>query len=129
MALENNELLGGIAYELYPRSQCGLLTYLVVAPAARGKGLGKQLLDEAVADLRARGAGAVLGEVNRDAPDRIARFERWGARVLDIPYVQPALARGLARDAGLVLLAFGAADETAVPVFIDELYGVTEGTF
>jgi len=56
-------ILGGIAYELYPRSRCGLMTYMVVAPEVRGRGLGEQLFREAAGELRARGAKAVLGEV------------------------------------------------------------------
>lgn len=111
---DGDAIVGGIAYELYPASQCGLVTYLVVAPAARQRGLGRRLLDGAVADLRARGARAVFGEVNADAPARLARFVRWGATVLDVPYVQPALGPGLAPDRGLVLIAFGPPPPRAV---------------
>jgi N-acetylglutamate synthase-like GNAT family acetyltransferase len=96
LILEGDEIIAGITYEAYPKSRCGLVTYLVVAPHARERGLGRQLLTYAANDLYARGARAVFGEVNRDAPDRIARFVRWGARVLDYAYVQPALGPGLA---------------------------------
>jgi len=118
-------ILGGIAYELYPRSRCGLMTYMVVAPEVRGRGLGEQLFREAAGELRARGAKAVLGEVQ--GPERLARFQRWGARVLDVPYVQPSLAPGLPRDASLVLIAMGEAERVDVEAFIDELYTVCEG--
>lgn len=140
VALDGDAIAGGIAYERYPRSGCGLVTYLAVAPAARGQGLGRRLLAGAVADLHARGAPAVFGEVDDPrvhgaaAWDRVRRFQRWGARVVDARYVQPALGPGLARDRDLVLIVLaGAAPLPAqlpgapARVFVDELYAATEG--
>ncbi len=135
-------IVGGIAYERYPASGCGLLTYACVAPAARGAGLGRRLIDDAVAALTAAGAPLVLGEVDdptaRDgaAADvawaRLTRFQRWGARVLDVPYVQPSLGPGLARDRGLCLIAFGAraprgVDGAVLATFVRELWAACEG--
>ena len=65
---------------------------------------------------------------------RLDRNQAWGARVVDVRYVQPALAPGLARDRGLCLIAL--AGTTPLPPtmaggivrdFIDELYAITEG--
>lgn len=64
LALDGGEVVAGIAYEHYPRSGCGLVTYMVVAPSARRGGLGKHLLGEAAAELYAGGAPAVFGEVD-----------------------------------------------------------------
>src|SRR5829696_3956917 len=64
LALDGDRIVAGISYELYPRSRCGLVTYNVVAPAARRGGLGRQLLDGAIAELFAAGARAVFGEVD-----------------------------------------------------------------
>ena len=64
IALDGGEIVAGIAYEHYPRSGCGLVTYMVVAPSARRGGLGKRLLGEAAAELYAGGAPAVFGEVD-----------------------------------------------------------------
>ena len=95
-------MAAGIAYELYPQSRCGLVTYMVVAPEARGQGLGRQLFEEAAARLYGLGARAVLGEVNdprvhgEEARPRLERFLRWGAKTVDVPYVQPSLGEGLA---------------------------------
>jgi GNAT superfamily N-acetyltransferase len=141
------ELLGGIAFERYPRSGCGLITYMVIAPAARRQGLGKRLQRDAAATLFAAGAPAVFGEVNdpRRAGDgvdeplddmwrRLERNQAWGARVVDVRYVQPALAGGLERDHGLCLIAL-AGGQPLPPMmpgeivrdFVDELYAITEG--
>lgn len=138
LAEQGGALAGGIAFERYPRSGCGLVTYLVVAAGARRQGLGAALLRGAVEALHARGAPIVLGEVHDPArggdPARLARFVRWGARVLEARYVQPALGPGLARDRALVLIALpGAAGLPActpggpVRAFVEELYAVTEG--
>ena len=146
LALDGGEVVAGIAYERYPRSGCGLVTYMVVAPRARRTGLGKRLQTEAAAELFAGGAAAVFGEVDDPRPlrgepagvawTRLERNQRWGARVLGMParYVQPALGPGLQRDRGLVLIALaGAAPlpadlDGAIPRgFVEELYAVTEG--
>ncbi len=139
VALDGSDLVGGIAYERYPASACGLLTYMVVAPGSRCRGLGRRLLDEAARALYAGGARAVFGEVNDPrvhgaaAWPRLERFVRWGARVVDIGYVQPSLGAGLLRDRGLRLVAF--AGDAPLPRslpgevvrgFLRELYQVTE---
>lgn len=112
---------------------------MVVAPAVRERGLGRRLLDEAVRALYRDGACAVFGEVNDPrvhgdaAWPRLLRFERWGARVVDVRYVQPALGDGLVRDGGLRLIALPG--EMPLPEsipgdvvrgFIRELHEVTE---
>lgn len=132
VALDGDSIVGGVTYEHYPRSNCGLVTYLLVAPEARKRGLGRRLFTEAARELYDAGAHAVFGEVHRDAPETLARFVRWGACVLDVPYVQPSLGPGLPRDAGLCLIVHppvpATVDERVVNAFIDELYEVTEGS-
>lgn len=111
LVLDGDEIVGGITFERYPRSQVGLVTYMVVAPSARERGLGRQLLNEAVNDLYADGARLVVGEVNDPrvhgaaARPRLERFLRWGAQRIDIEYVQPSLGEGLEPDTGLCLIA------------------------
>jgi hypothetical protein len=136
VATEDSQLLGGVTYELYPQSRCGFVTYLVVAPGARANGLGRRLFETAAAELYAAGARAVFAEVNDPrvhgdpARPRLARFERWGARVLDVPYVQPSLGEGLPRDEGLCLIVLPPVPEVTselVASFVRELYQLTEG--
>ena len=144
LALDGDHILGGIAFELYPRSGCGLVTYVVVAPEARRGGLGKTLRSGAARTLYQGGARAVFGEVNdprvphayetsEESWRRLERYQRWGSRVLDIRYVQPSLGPGLERDRGLVLLRH-AGDAPPVPHmpggvvrdFLAEFYAITE---
>ena len=62
---------------------------------------------------------------------RLARNQRWGARVVDTRYVQPALGRGLERDRELILIALDVRGDTmqgtVVDAFVRELYAATEG--
>jgi hypothetical protein len=141
LALDGDDIVGGITSELYPRSQCGLVTYFVVASRARRRGLGRRLHDVAVASLYARGACAVVGELDDPlvrgdtARQRLERFERWGARVLDIRYIQPSLGDGLPRDRGLVLVGWPLPGTVLEPLpagtvkaFYSELVAATEAT-
>jgi len=135
LAVDGDDIVGGVTYELYPRSECGLITYVVVAPRARGAGLGKQLVLGPAYALSALGARYVFGEMNdprlRGGWERIERFQRWGCRVVDARYVQPALGPGLQRDRGLLLIAHppyfaDGVDGAVLRAFIGELYEVTE---
>ena len=129
LAVDALGLAGGIAFERYPATHCGLLTYLVVAPRARGQGLGKALVDDALATLA--DAPAIYGEVNDPetqrreprevAQRRLAMFERWGAQLVELRYVQPALAPGLAPDETLRLIAWRDRDPALAARFVDEL--------
>lgn len=117
------EVLGGMAFEYYRDSRCGLLTYLVTDPAHRRRGLARRLIRQAVALLQrgAREYGTELRGVfsetedprqvgahgNAMSPrDRLTALARLGARRIDIPYVQPALEGGQGRCRHLLLLAF-----------------------
>lgn len=123
VAVDANRLCGGIAFEYYRESRCGLLTYLVVDPAYRHRGLARQLIQRAITLLKqdASGAGTDLRGVfsetenpdlvadqgNAMSPrDRLMALTRLGARHIDIPYVQPTLEGGKGRCRHLLLLAF-----------------------
>lgn len=116
-------LVGGMAFEYYRDSRCGLLTYLVVDPAQRRRGLARQLIQRAIALLKqdAIDAGTVLRGVFSETEDpeqvaaegnamspqqRLITLAHLGARRLDIPYVQPMLEGGSGRCRHLLLLVF-----------------------
>jgi hypothetical protein len=88
------------------------------------------LLDGARRVYVARGARAVFAEVATDNHERIDRFMRWGARILDCTYVQPDL--GYGRDRALHLMAFFEDPPSTtiagaiVAAFLREFYAVTE---
>lgn len=131
---------GGMVFVIYPRSNCALLTYVVVSPSLRGQSLVHRLFAATMHILAKRGVRTVLGEVNdptkvpaaRDAVDpwqRLAIMQRLGGGIVDVPYVQPELAPGLGRCRELLLLAFPPPDgpqdsvaSTALKAFLLEFY-------
>jgi GNAT superfamily N-acetyltransferase len=122
---------GGVVFERYPRSGGAIITYLVVAPHARGTGLGARLLTRARESLTK--STIVVAEVHTPDTDedraRIAWFARRGAGVIDVRYVQPDL--GFGRDARLHLIAFTdgepSLDGGALQAFLREFYETIEG--
>ena len=141
IASDDAGVVAGVIAERYPRSACGLVTYLAVAPRGRGAGLGAQLLHDARAAVAP--VHVVLGEISDPrrhhgaaadtAWDRLLRFQRRGARVIEVPYVQPDLRAGLGRDRGLVLVVFlddpaaTSIDGAPLAAFLREFYEVVEG--
>lgn len=97
-----------------------LLAYLAVSPAARGLGAGGRMVDHLQESWRALGLPLVVGEVHDprghaesedEHPEARLRFYgRAGARVLDVPWVQPALDAGGARVPHMLLLAMHETD-------------------
>lgn len=118
-----SDLLGGIAFEYYRDSRCGLLTYLVTASAHRRRGLARQLVARAIAllheDAREHGHTLLAVFAETEDPQRVATqgnamsprerlvaLAHLGARQVDLPYVQPQLAGASAPCRHLLLLAF-----------------------
>jgi GNAT superfamily N-acetyltransferase len=120
------ELLGFIIFESYRESACGLLTYVVTVPAARGQGLARRLIafaqetlarDMAAWHGRPHALAAIFAEMHDpqlvsaadDVMDPAARLEvmrRFGAAQLPIRYVQPELVPGGERSRQLLLTMF-----------------------
>ena len=145
VAGDGEAVLGGVAFEYYPQSRCGLLTYIAIDPAARGHGLARPLAERALAGLRdaahAHGAAlaAALAEAERPErldpadPDavrtarrRLAILARLGARRLQVDYVQPELPGGDGRADHLMLLRLdhdaAPLDTAALRAFLVEFY-------
>ncbi len=136
-------LAGGLVFEHYRASRCGLLTYLVIAPSFRRRGLGRLLVEQAIVRLRGETGNqlrAVFSEVEDpglvdagDDPtasprDRLSFFTSLGARRVGLPYVQPDLGGGAGRARHLFLLCYGSAlpegvlRRTDLVAFLTEFY-------
>ena len=102
-----------------------LLSWLAIRPGLRGGGIGGALLDAAQAEWVARYSPClVLAEVEDPACHagsevygnpraRLRFYQRWGARILDIPYFQASLAPGLPRVPDLLLMVLHADEQFA----------------
>lgn len=93
-----------------------LLSYLAALPVSRGAGVGSALLTDVRAAAKEAGALLVLAEVERpdrhagsaqhgDPAARLRFYARHGARVLDLPYVQPPMRPQDGPVRGMLLLA------------------------
>ena len=114
---EDGAVAAGIVGEVFRGTGVLLLSYLAVRPDRRGRGLGSRLMEE-VAQAWYREPEIVLavGEAHdpRQWPetpdehprDRLRLYERLGARLLRVPFTQPALEDGAGRVRGFLLLAF-----------------------
>ncbi|GAB2960550.1 hypothetical protein GCM10027280_56750 [Micromonospora polyrhachis] len=122
---DDGQILGAAVGDWSRATRVMLLSYLAVTPAGRGTGIGTRLLTTLVERWRERYQPClILAEVehpghhagNHAHGDPVARlrfYGRHGARVLALPYFQPALAPGLARVPGMLLLALWADPEFA----------------
>jgi hypothetical protein len=91
-----------------------LLSYLAVRPDQRGSGTGSSMMQKLRQVWVAGVADVVLGEVHdprcwSEQPDerpeaRLRFYERLGARLLTVPWVQPRLHAGGSRVNGMLLL-------------------------
>lgn len=110
-------VLGGVVGELFSRERVLLLAYLAVRPDLRGHGIGTLLMEHVAPRWHARpDVDLAVAEVHdprhwsevagEEAHARLRLFDRLGARVLGVPFVQPALGPGRARVPGFLLLAF-----------------------
>lgn len=124
----------------------GVLGYLAARPGERGRGTGAGLVQHLRSVWAGRPVEVVLGEVHdprfhpeTDADRAVARmrfYERWGARLLDVPWMQPRLTPGGHRVRNMVLLAFhlaaaaeeaGAVASAPVAAFVERYYVEHEG--
>ena len=112
----------GIAY-FYSSTGAGLLAYNAVAPDLQGGGFGKMMVQGRIKGLQelavesGQELQSVIIEVNNpakvrpeddsmDPAKRIALFEKWGAKVIPVDYVQPALGPGLEKSRNSLLMAY-----------------------
>jgi GNAT superfamily N-acetyltransferase len=115
VALDGKEVVGGVVGEVYEAEEVLLLAYLAARPGGRGRGVGSALLRH-VAPRWYPPVRLAVGEVHdprrwsstadEDPVSRLRFYERVGARVLGVPFVQPALEAGGTRIEGFLLIAF-----------------------
>ncbi|MET1081786.1 MAG: GNAT family N-acetyltransferase [Burkholderiales bacterium] len=120
-------IVGGVTIEHYRAADCGLLTYIAVAPDAQARGVGKRLVAEARAALdEMAGTVPMFAETERycDAADdaeraatvtRQRQLAKLGAELLAFDYVMPPL-RPDSQPHSLHLLVFGPHPGTHPPV-------------
>jgi GNAT superfamily N-acetyltransferase len=92
----------------------GTLSYLATAPAHRGEGLGGTLIEEHAQQWPTLGLSTVLGEVHDprlhaetadERPlDRLRFYDRHGAGLVGVPWVQPSLSSQTERSRGMLLI-------------------------
>lgn len=127
--VEEGTVLGAAAEERGAPGEVGLLSYLAARPGGRGRGAGGELLDHLVGEWARGPAALVVGEVHDpriwpEAEDerpaaRLRFYARHGARLLDLPWVQPALGAGAAPVEGMLLITLhplGATRVDSAPV-------------
>ena len=80
VAQENEEVLGWTAGLVWTRGKepWGRIYALAVRPKARGRKLGRKLLQKMIDTLRQRGAGKIFLEVGDENPVAIRLYERNG---------------------------------------------------
>lgn len=146
---EEGRRLGAAVGDWDEGARVQLLSYLAVDPARRSGGVGGRLLEEAVARWAERYRPcAIVAEIEHPAAaaenaawgDHRRRFDfygRRGARVLDLPFFQPALRDGAERAWGMLLIALhldpelaaGPDRAAAAPIreFLEGYFRITEG--
>lgn len=120
----DNYVIKGIGVAYYYKNQnVGLLAYNAIDPNHREAGLGKLLVDSRIESLKERAAahGNVLGgafiECNdptkvaieddvMDPSKRLAIFQKWGARVVPIDYIEPPIRKDEVYSDTLLLLNY-----------------------
>ncbi len=117
---------GGVVYEYYFDSNCGLISFLVVSRVARGQGLSRILVEMAAQELEVlsvedggalAGCNAIFLETNaaqavtmeQDVMDPRLRhliYHKMGFKLVDFPYVMPPLGLGMPKVYYLLLLVY-----------------------
>jgi len=136
-----SRILGGIIFEEYRTSGCWLVTYLVVRPDSRHRGIASGLVREAVRTIganqtkdcnlfaEAENPDLIADPANRaHAEERLRILDKLGMRYVPIEYIQPPLGPDKQALDDLLLLYF-APDEaqSRIPVsrlvaFLNEFY-------
>jgi GNAT superfamily N-acetyltransferase len=140
---------GGIVGDWFADSSVMLISYLAARPGFRGHGVGKQLIREILPAWASRfGALLIVAEVedprfyqvdeqHGDPEARLRFYAGLGAKIVDLPYFQPALSAEQPRVRHLFLMVLttdqsvarvdNSIDAATLTRFIDEYLAGTEG--
>jgi len=107
---DHSTIGGGLVFEYHPKTNCGMLTYLVVDEVCRGQGMGRKLVEKAVQILNetakqrghSNGCNGVFLETNSPSKfdiqndvmsprDRQIVYIKLGFQIVDINYIAPPL--------------------------------------
>jgi GNAT superfamily N-acetyltransferase len=84
LAVDGSKIVGWVGIRLHPEDMMGEVYILAVDPDRQARGIGKQLIDHAITEMRRAGMSIAMVETGDDpghAPSRAAYersgFERW----------------------------------------------------
>lgn len=121
---DESEVTGGLIVDWYKNSKSIHLIYLIISVKYREKGIAKELINNGVPWIKnwIRSEKGIeisnvffesnipwktnKGNDNFDAEQRLRIFSKMGAKLIDIPYVQPALDKKKKVVENLFLLSF-----------------------
>ncbi len=142
--LENVVVAGQIT-DLYIESGCIHLTYLIVSPASRNKGIAKEILTDGLKEIILRikinynvDIKAVFFEsniparTNVDSFDpslRLKIFSNLGAKWIDIPFTQPPLDPKKSKVNNLYLLTFPVSDLNKNSIKVEVVIGFLDNFY
>ena len=141
VAVDDEVSIGAALYS-EDGSGVGKLDYLAARPGVRSRGVGSVLMERLASVWSGRPVVAVLGEVHdprfhAEGPDeqpsaRLRFYQRWGARLLDVPWVQPRLSPAGARVHHMLLVDVLPGPERALSSatlarWVDGYYRAAEG--
>lgn len=135
---DGHELVAGLTTQEYCQGRLVLLEYVAVSAQVRGRGIGGALVNSVLAEHLPD--VPVLGEIEdpryvaaargADPVARVRFYDRLGAALVPVPYVQPSLRPGSPRGEDMLLMAWpprhGLGRQLVVD-FLDDYYTSCEG--
>ncbi|MBI3440342.1 MAG: hypothetical protein HY052_00785 [Proteobacteria bacterium] len=129
----------------YHKEDVGLLAYTATAPEYRNQGLGHiqvEILGQAFLRMAKKNGGKLGGyflecndplkvkpeEDSFDPATRIKIFQKWGAKIMPIDYVQPPLEAGAKKCTSLKLLAYPHPETGKYPT-LEAIKGFVRGIY
>lgn len=146
IACSGGNPVGGSIFDYLAEPNAGVIEFLLVNAAERRTGLGTQLVKrtESMMAADAKRAGQELAWVAAELDDpfrtppstsgmdpfsRVAVWDRWGYRMLDFPYTQPALSAEKSAVDTLLMVAKALSPQLRNSIPTDEVFGLLREYF